>query len=50
MLMISIIKVEISPGGVASFNELGEDLKVYESANISSLLPHFSNENRFGIS
>lgn len=49
MHMMSITKLAIIPGGVASLDELGEDLKVGKSAKMSSLLPHFSKLNRFGI-
>ena len=38
MPMMSITKLAIIPGGVASLDELGEDLKVGKSAKMSSLL------------
>jgi hypothetical protein len=47
--MITITKLAINPGGVASLDESGEDLKFCLRANKSSLLPHFSKLKRFGI-
>jgi hypothetical protein len=41
MHMIMIAKVAITPGGVASLSELGEDLKCGIKENKSSLFPSF---------
>lgn len=41
MHMMSITKLAKIPGGVASLDELGEDLKVGKSAKMSSLFPTF---------